>query len=187
MVPQDIHQKLPCCIDHNQNMLIFEPFHDIHIHGIRHGGWNAARKHQHVSVSQLIQQPHQFFNLFGGDSGSHAVDFRALNGAELHVDAGNTGFNRDEFRQAADSFHTPANFLSRKACDKTERRGLQTEVIQDNRNIDALSTGKDLLEGRPVCHAELEVIYRNNIIQRWIKRYCVNHVLSPFVFLDYSI
>ena len=145
MIFQNIQQEVFRRIHYDHDSFSFQTRHDLFIHVIRHGRWNASCQKKYISLSQHIQLLHQFFYFILADHRSCTVNLRSINGFQFHIDSGNTLLDLDEIRFHTHLLKSADNFFSHKSCGKTECCISDSQIHQHCGNIDSLSTRKHQL------------------------------------------
>ena len=113
------------------------------------------------------------------DLGPKAVDRRLLLGLCLHVNAAHALFDLDKVAGGTIGAHARLNLPTRKASDKAQRRGLVPQVGEHNGDVDSLAAGQDLLIVHAVNLAQAKVVETNDVVERRVERYGVDHELLP--------
>ena len=131
---------------------------------------------QDISRFQAVQLPVKRVDVLLLDGGSHSVDLRLLIGAELYVDPGHALVHPDKVIPNAFFIQKALDLVSGKACREAQGDVVKSQVLQDDGNVDSLSSGKQEFLRCAVDPSRTEMIHRRDVVQRRIEGYCVDHV-----------
>ena len=179
MIGQDLHQEIPRGIHRDPDPSALQVLHDVHVHGLRHHGRNAAGQRQNIARFQAVQLPVQRVDVLLLDGRSHSVDLCLLIGAELHVDPGHALFHPDKVISHALFIQKALDLVSGKSRREAQGDVVKSQVLQDDGNVDSLSSREQELLRCPVDPSRAEMIHRRDVVQRRIEGYCVDHFCFP--------
>ena len=165
MILQHIHQQILGRIHHDPHADILQTLADIPVHRLRHHCGDAPGEHQRVLLRQPGQLPIQPVDIVLLDGRSHAVDLRLLIRTQLDIDPGHSFFHHNKIRTHVLHRQKPHDLPASESCHEAQRGRFKAQILQHQRDIDALSSRKQQLFIRPIDLAGLETVYRNNVIQ----------------------
>ena len=179
LVREDLHEQVARGIDHDVDAAALHAGHDalIHIVGKRRG--DGAGDDEDIAGLELVELGVEGFDVLGLDVGADAVDLGLLLGLGLEVDAGHALRDLDEVAGDAELLE---HALERDAGEaRGEAKGAvgMAEVSEDDRDVHALAAGQDLLVVHAVDLAELQVLEADDVVERGVERYGVDHVAPP--------
>ena len=114
--------------------------------------------------------------------GALSVDLGLLTGFDLHVDAREPLLQVDEVGTDVRAADALFQRLAREARHEAERRGVEIELREHVRDIDALAAEVVFLAGGAVGDAAHKTVHVNHIIDGWVERDSINHTFTSFVF-----
>ena len=179
MVRQDVHKEVALSVHHNVDATPVEAAHDALVDvGGQHRGY-VTGNNQQVSGLKGIKLCVERVDILRRDLRPKAVDRRLLLGLCLHVNAAHALFDLDKVAGGTVGAHARLNLPTRKAGDKAQRRGLVPQVGEHNGDVDPLAAGQDLLVVHSVNLAQAKVVETNDVVERRVERYGVDHKLLP--------
>ena len=180
VILQDIEQKILCRINDKTDSAALKRLENIGIDCSGHALGNAACEYKRVSFFESLELCHQ--SVLSGliDHGPHAVDLSAVDIFQLEIDPGEAVPDADEVIFQTHLIHSADQLVTGEAGDKSKSSAVNAKVSEDSGHINALSAGQHLLVDCPVRLSKLEIRNGNNVVQRRIECYCVDHSLTSF-------
>ena len=180
VILQDVEEKILCRVDDKTDSAALKCLENVGIDGSGHALGNAACKYKRVSLFERVELCHQ--SILSGliNNGSHAVDLGSVDIFQLQVDSGEAVPDADEVVFQTHLIHPADQFVTGKACDESESCAVNAKISEDSGHINALSAGKHLFIDCPVRLSKFEIRNRNDVVQRRIECYCVDHSLTSF-------
>ena len=145
MIRQYLDQQVSGGIHHCQDSSALNPLQDPLIHVIRHGIRNTSCQYQDISVSQSVNLFHQLFQSFCINIRATAIDLCSVNTFQLQIDSGHSVIDFDEISIYAKLVQSPDQFLSSESRRISQGCGIQSQILQYDRDIDSLSSRKNQL------------------------------------------
>ena len=97
----------------------------------------------------------------------------------FNVNAGETFIEFDEIICGVEVAELANNLIAREAREESGSRRLMTQIAEHNRDVDAFAAAEYLLISHAIYRARREFVEPNNVINRGIKSYGVNHLKFP--------
>ena len=145
--------------------------HNIHIHRLWHCIRNTSCQYQDISI----------------DCRSLSIDFCLFLCTKLYIDSGCSLSYMNEIGRDSFFFQQSNNLPARKSSHKSQRCILASKIFQYHRNVDSFSSRKNNFLTCSIYNSCHKIINCDNVIQRWIKCYCINHLFylhNVFIFFQ---
>ena len=182
MIFQNVYKQCTLSINNDVDSAAFQSGHNSLIHIARKSIRYTAGDNEDVTFLEIIELLVESLDVFLCDVRSLAVDLRFLIGFNLDIDSGKTFLNLDKIGSYAEFSKSCCNFTTCKTCHKSECCALMTKILQNDRNIDSFSAGKNVFVIRTIDHTETKIFHSDNIIQRRVECYRVNHFVTSIIF-----
>ena len=137
MIRQYLYQQVSGGIHYGENTSSLNSLQNSLINVIRHGIRNTSCQYQDISVSQ--------FQSFCINIRATAIDLCSVNTFQLQIDSGHSVIDFDEISIYAKLVQSPDQFLSSESRRISQGCGIQSQILQYDRDIDSLSSRKNQL------------------------------------------
>ena len=169
LVAQYIEKQLLCGVHHKGDTLFLKPFHNVAVNRGRHGSGDGACQNQRVLIRQRVQLFVQGIQLRLPNCGANAVNFGAVNGTKLQINAGNALRYGNELGAYSYLGDLTANLLTGEPGDEAESGIFDAQILENNGDIDALAPCRHLLGAGAVRHSQTEILHIHNVVQRGVE------------------
>ena len=179
MERQDVHEKVALGVHHNVDAATVEAAHDALIDVGGQHRRHVPSNNEQVTGLKGVELGVERVDVLGRDLGAEAVNRRLLLSLCLHVDAAHALLHLDKVAGGTVGAHARLDLPAGEAGDKAQRRRRMPQVGEHNGDVDPLAPGQDLLVVHAVNLAQAKVIETNDVVERRVERYGVDHELLP--------